>query len=142
MNKKHIFIGILIVIALHYIFYLLGTIKITARFQELEPFRHNISVYYKGFRLGKTTKIRPGKDYQSTLIDMRIKDKNLKLPANTEIVLRRKDKKDYIELVYPYANVFCKFFSLNWNHAVSLAMFLVAFGNTNCLFTQRVITTI
>lgn len=101
MNKKYIFVGIIIVILLHYMFYLLGTIKITAKFKELEPFRHNIDVYYKGFRLGKTTKIRPGEDYQTTLIDMRIKNKGVQLPANTEIVLRRKDKKDYIELVYP-----------------------------------------
>ncbi|MBQ4114972.1 hypothetical protein IJD34_06165 [bacterium] len=101
MNKKYIFIGLLIVVALHYVFYLLGTIKITARFKELEPFRHNIPVYYKGFRLGSTTKVHPGEDYRTTLIDMRIKSKNLQLPANTEIVIRRKDKKDYIELVYP-----------------------------------------
>ena len=101
MNKKYIFLGLIIVILLHYLFYLLGTIKITAKFKELEPFRHNISVYYKGFRLGKTTKVRLGDDYQTTLIDMRIKDKGVKLPANTEIILRRKDKKDYIELVYP-----------------------------------------
>ena len=101
MNKKYIFLGLIVVILLHYLFYLLGTIKITARFHELEPFRHNISVYYKGFRLGKTTKIRPGTDYQTTLIDMRIKNKGIQLPANTEIILRRKDKKDYIELVYP-----------------------------------------
>ena len=26
--------------------YLLGTIRITARFKELEPFKHNIPVYY------------------------------------------------------------------------------------------------
>lgn len=101
MNKKYIFIGLILVILLHYMFYLLGTIRITARFKELEPFRHNIPVYYKGFRLGKTTKIHPGEDYQTTLIDMRIKNKGVQLPANTEIVLRRKDKKDYIELVYP-----------------------------------------
>ena len=101
MNKKYIFIGLLIVVALHYVFYLLGTIKITARFKELEPFRRNIPVYYKGFRLGSTTKVHPGEDYRTTLIDMRIKSKNLQLPANTEIVIRRKDKKDYIELVYP-----------------------------------------
>ncbi|MBE7711250.1 MAG: hypothetical protein E7Z92_03820 [Cyanobacteria bacterium SIG31] len=101
MNKKYIFLGIITVILLHYLFYLLGTIKITARFKELEPFKHNISVYYKGFRLGKTTKVHPGDDYQTTLIDMRIKNKGIQLPANTEIVIRRKDKKDYIELVYP-----------------------------------------
>lgn len=101
MNKKYIFIGILFVILFHYLLYLLGTMKVTARFEELEPFKHNIPVYYKGFKLGSTTNIRPGKDYQSTLIDMRIKKKGIKLPANIEIVIKRKDKKDYIELIYP-----------------------------------------
>ena len=61
--------------------YLLGTIRITASFKELEPFKHNIPVYYKGFRLGKTTQIHPGEDYQTTLIDMRIKNKGVKLPT-------------------------------------------------------------
>lgn len=103
MNKKYIFLGILFVITLHYLFYLLGTIRITAQFEELEPFKHNLPVYYKGFRLGKTTKVYPSDNYIITNVDMRLKDKDLHLPANITAILRRKDKKEYIELVYPQA---------------------------------------
>lgn len=101
MNKKYIFFGIILVITLHYIFYLLGTIRITAQFEELEPFHSNLPVYYKGFRLGKTTKIYPSDNYIITNVDMRLKSKDLHLPANVTATLKRKDKKEYIELVYP-----------------------------------------
>lgn len=101
MNKKILFIFIVSVILLHYLLYLLGTIRITAQFEELEPFRHNLPVYYKGFRLGKTTKVYPSDNYLITNVDMRLKDKDLHLPANVSAILRRKDKKEYIELVYP-----------------------------------------
>ena len=88
---------------LFFIFYTIGTIKITIDFEDLEPFKYHLPVYYKGFRLGHTTKVRPDKDYKSTLVDTRIVLKNLTLPANTTAILKRKDKKDYIELVYPNA---------------------------------------
>lgn len=101
MNKKFLFIFIVSVILLHYLLYLLGTIRITAQFEELEPFRYNLPVYYKGFRLGKTTKVYPSDNYLITNVDMRLKDKDLHLPANVSAILRRKDKKEYIELVYP-----------------------------------------
>lgn len=101
MDKRRIFIGVVIVVALHYVFYLLGTIKVTAHFEELEPFPNNLPVYYKGFRMGRTVKIYPGENYRTTYIDMRLKNKNLHLPQNVTVILKRKDKKDYVELVYP-----------------------------------------
>jgi len=93
----------LTVLALFYLFYLIGTTKITVVFEELEPFNHNLPVYYKGFKLGHTTKVRPGPDFRTTHVDLRIVLKNLHLPANTSAILRRKDKHDYIELEYPDA---------------------------------------
>lgn len=103
MDKRRIFIGVVIVVALHYVFYLLGTIKVTARFEELEPFPNHLPVYYKGFKMGRTVKVYPGKNYMTTHIDMRLKNKNLHLPQNVTVILKRKDKKDYVELVYPDA---------------------------------------
>ena len=101
MDKRHIFIVLVVVVALYYIFYLLGTIKITAYFDELEPFPNHLPVYYKGFRLGRTVKVYPGPDYTTTHVDIRLKSKNLKLPENTSVILKHKDKKDYVELIYP-----------------------------------------
>lgn len=100
MREYYIYL-ILVIILLFYIFYIIGSTKITVDFENLEPFRHHLPVYYKGFKLGHTTKVRPDRDYQSTLVDLRIVLKNLKLPSNTTAILRRKDKKDYIELTYP-----------------------------------------
>ena len=84
-----------------YLFYILGSTKIIIHFEDLEPLKQHLPVYYNGFKLGHTTKIYPDKDYKSTMVDIRIILKHLKLPANTSAVLRRKDKKDYIELEYP-----------------------------------------
>ncbi len=103
MNKHLYFYITIATIILVSLFYIIGTIRITAEFSELEPFKHNIPVYYKGFKLGNTTKIKPGADYQTTLVDMRIKYKGIQLPINTSAIIRRKDKKDYIELIYPNA---------------------------------------
>lgn len=103
MIKKYIIIGLLIAIFLFYLLYIIGTTKITIHFNDLEPLKHHLPVYYNGFKLGHTTSVYPSKDFKSTMVDVRIKTKNLKLPANTTAMLRRKDKKDYIELNYPTA---------------------------------------
>lgn len=101
MKIKFLIYGIFLIIFLFYLFYILGTTKITIHFEDLEPLKHNLPVYYNGFKLGKTTSVYPDKDYKSTMVDIRITLKNLELPANTSAILRRKDKKDYIELEYP-----------------------------------------
>lgn len=98
------YIGILILIfLLFFLFYIIGSTKITVKFENLEPLKHTLPVYYKGFKLGHSTKVHPDKDYLSTLVDLRIILKNLTLPANTTAIIKRKDKKDYIELIYPDA---------------------------------------
>ncbi len=103
MNKKIYFYIFFAVIVLFYLFYIIGTTKITIHFEDLEPLKHNLPVYYNGFKLGRTINIYPGKDYSSTMVDARIVLKNLSLPANTSAILRHKDRKDYIELEYPNA---------------------------------------
>ena len=112
MYKKYFIIAILITIFLFYLFYIIGTTKITIHFKDLEPLKEHLPVYYNGFKLGHTTGIYPSKDYKSTMVDIRIVLKKLKLPANTTAVLRRKEKKDYIELKYPDAPYFMLGFSL------------------------------
>lgn len=101
MSKKHIIIGVFALFFLSYIFYILSTTKITIEFKDLEPLKHRISVYYNGFKLGKSIRVYPSENYTTTSVDIRIKLKNLKLPKNTYAILRRKDKVDYIELEYP-----------------------------------------
>ena len=103
MYKKYFIIAILVIIFLFYLFYILGTTKITIKFEDLEPLKQHLPVYYNGFKLGHTTSIYPSQDYKSMMVDIRVVLKRLKLPINTTAVLRRKEKKDYIELEYPDA---------------------------------------
>lgn len=101
MQNKHIWISIVSILSLLYLFHLISSTRIIIHFNDLEPLRERLSVYYNGFKIGRSIKIYPGKDYKSTLMDIRVDLRKLRLPANTTATLRRKDKKDYIELVYP-----------------------------------------
>ena len=78
---------------------------ITVKFTDLRPFHRHINVYYKGYKIGKTCKIKPSDDYQSTLVKVIIYPKNLKLPSNTTAILKKekhlRTKIDYLELVAP-----------------------------------------
>lgn len=103
MNKKYFLIILSVALALFYLFHLLTTMKLTVKFDKLEPFKHRIPVYYNGFKLGHTTKIYPDKDFKSTRVELIVQKKNLHLPLNTTATVKRKDKKDYIELEYPKA---------------------------------------
>lgn len=101
MKKSYYFYIFTLIFLLFFLFYIIGSTKITVKFKDLEPLKHTLPVYYKGFKLGHSTKVYPGLDYQSTMVDLRIVLKNLTLPANTTAILKRKEKKDYIELIYP-----------------------------------------
>ena len=103
MNKLLIiFIAVLISIAgIWYGIYRLNNLHVTAVFDELEPFPHNINVYYKGFRLGRSTRIYPSKDFTQTYVDMNLHMDNFSLPDNITAKVKTKNKRDYIELIYP-----------------------------------------
>ncbi len=103
MKKEYITYALIIIGLLFFLHYIWGQIRITVDFQELEPFRHSLPVYYKGFKLGHTVKVYPSPDFHTTRVDLKLRLKELELPANTTAMIRRKDKKDYIELVYPNA---------------------------------------
>lgn len=78
-------------------------IHITAVFQELEPFPHRLPVYYKGFKLGHSARVYPSKDFTNTHVDILLNAKHLALPDNITAKVKTRNKKDYIELIYPDA---------------------------------------
>lgn len=81
----------------------LFNMHITAVFEDLEPFPKNLNVYYKGFKLGRTVRVHPSKDFTKTHVEMILNAKDLSLPDNTTARMKTKNKKDYIELEYPTA---------------------------------------
>lgn len=86
-----------------FIIHNLYNMHITAVFNDLEPFPKNLNVYYKGFKLGRTVRVHPSKDFTDTHVEMILNAKNLSLPDNTTAKMKSKNKKDYIELEYPDA---------------------------------------
>ena len=100
MKQKYLLLGLFIAFVTLMV-YKAGQTKVIIEFSDLEPFKHNVIVYYKGFELGHTGRVHPGPDYTTTRVTALLRLKGLKLPANTTAVVRRKDKKDYIDLEYP-----------------------------------------
>ena len=106
MMKKNLILilGIILGIAgFAFIVHNLFNIHITAVFEDLEPFPKNLNVYYKGFKLGRTVRVHPSKDFTNTHVEIILNAKNLSLPDNITAKMKSKNKKDYIELEYPSA---------------------------------------
>ena len=93
-----VFIGLII-----FLIHSFDNVYVTAVFDELEPFPNNLNVYYKGFRLGRTTRVYPSKDFTTTRVDMVLNARNLSLPANVSAKVKTKNKRDYVEIIYPDA---------------------------------------
>ena len=72
---------------------------------DARPVRNKIPVYYKGYRIGKVEKIKPGDDFKSTMVTIVLYPKNLRLPSNTTALLTREKRErreiDFINLIYP-----------------------------------------
>ncbi len=102
MRNILIVLGVLLLILIGISFhYKTHFIKVKAEFKELEPFPKNLSVYYKGFKLGHSTKVYPSKDFTKTYVDLVLNINELALPDNSAIKIKTKNKNDYIELLYP-----------------------------------------
>lgn len=81
----------------------LSHMRITAIFNELEPFS-NIYVYYKGFKIGKTINVRPSKDFLTTEVTIALNSWNYNLPNNIKVKVQKAQKDsdiDYIDIIYP-----------------------------------------
>ncbi len=107
--KKLFYIFALIILAgLGFYIYKLTTYTyVTAKFKELRPIHEKLPVYYKGLVVGKAREQRHSDDFNHTLIRLVLYPKNLLLPENTTVMLKKEkhhDKeRDFLELVYPKA---------------------------------------
>jgi len=78
---------------------------ITAEFDELRPIKGFMPVYYKGIIVGRAKEAKHSNDFKHSLIRLVLYPKNLLLPTNTTVQLKKEKKKhkeiDFLELIYP-----------------------------------------
>ncbi len=79
----------------------LAFLNLVVKFDDLEPFEKQMNVYYKGFKIGKTTKIYPDKDYQNTYLRLKIHPHDIKLPNNITARIKKSTLNNYISIEYP-----------------------------------------
>ncbi len=74
---------------------------IRAEFQHLDPFPAKMPVYYKGYKLGTTSKNEISKDFTKTILYIRLKQRGLHLPRNITAEIKKQSGSYYVELVFP-----------------------------------------
>ncbi len=97
---------ILLILSGSLYFYKVSNYKfVTVRFSDLRPFHNSLPVYYKGIIVGRAIDKGHSSDYTNTIVKIVLYPKNLKLPLNTSVVLKkekfRHHEKDFLELIYP-----------------------------------------
>lgn len=104
MKKLHIIILILIIfLSLFLLYNRLTYMDVIVKFDDLEPFDRQMPVYFKGFKIGKTTKIYPDKDYQNTYLKLKLKSSKINFPSNVSVNIKKKKIGGYVNIIYPDA---------------------------------------
>lgn len=111
MNKiiTHILSSIFIILIIAATFFLIklvildaGQTHIKAEFTELAPFNTRMPVYFKGFKIGKVTKIVPKDDFKSTLMHVTLFPDDIKFPQNITLQIKTYKKNlAYAEIQLP-----------------------------------------
>lgn len=101
-------IGKIVLIILGLIF--LGTISaiyfnhtyIKAEFKKMDPMPSRMGVYYKGYKLGSTSKVKISKDFKTTYLYITLNQGGLQLPKNISVEIKNYDEDTkYVDIIYP-----------------------------------------
>ena len=75
---------------------------ITATFDEAEPFPKNMNVFYRGFLIGKVTRVEPNSSYTKTNVRITLFPKDIKIPVNATVKIKTyRDSYVYIDIIAP-----------------------------------------
>lgn len=105
MNNLKIILGLLLVIgAISFLFDYLNHTYIKAEFNKMDPLPSKMGVYYKGYKLGSTTKLKISKDFKTTYLYIKLNQRGLQLPKNISAKIKNYDKDiKYVDIIYPSA---------------------------------------
>ncbi len=103
--KSLITVAMLCAIVGAYVIYRTNT-YVTAEFTNLRPFHSYAPIYYNGYKIGRVVKVKPNKNYTSTIVTMELHPRDMKFPINISANLKKErnrwgKKFDYIDIVYP-----------------------------------------
>lgn len=92
-----IFILVLIMIANY-----LNHTYIKAEFNKMDPIPSKMGVYYKGYKLGSTSRLRISKDFKKTYLYITLNQRGLHLPKNIRVKIKKYDNETkYVDIIYP-----------------------------------------
>lgn len=75
---------------------------IKAEFKKMDPMPPRMGVYYKGYKLGTTTKLKISKDFKTTFLYITLNQRGLHLPKNITARIKNYDEDTkYVDLIYP-----------------------------------------
>lgn len=95
---------LLITFLLFSIYMYLNHTYIKAEFKSMDPMPPKMGVYYKGYKLGSSTKVRIAKDFKTTYLYIRLNQRGLELPKNISVKIKNYDEDTkYVDIIYPNA---------------------------------------
>lgn len=92
-----IFIGLIVIDYFNHTY-------IKAEFSRTDPMPPKMGVYYKGYRLGSTHKLKISKDFKTTYLYIKLNQRGLHLPKNIKVKVKNYDEDvKYVDIIYPAA---------------------------------------
>ena len=80
---------------------------IKAEFNDMDPMPTKMGVYYKGYKIGTSSKVKISKDFKTTYLYITLNQRGLHLPKNITVSIKQYDKDDnkskYVDINYPSA---------------------------------------
>ena len=75
---------------------------IKAEFNKMDPIPSKMGVYYKGYKLGSTSRLRISKDFKRTYLYITLNQRGLHLPKNISVQIKKYDNETkYVDIIYP-----------------------------------------
>ncbi len=95
-------IFLIVIWGLFFIFEQLNHTYIKAEFKHIDPLPSKMDVFYKGYKLGSTSKLKISNDFKTTYLYITLNQRGLHLPRNISVEIKDYDKETkYVDIIYP-----------------------------------------
>ncbi len=97
------FLLLVFIVSIAIIIYMyLNHTYIKAEFKDMDPMPSKMGVYFNGYRIGNSTKLRISKDFKTTYLYIRLNQRGLHLPKNISVKIKNYDEDTkYVDIIYP-----------------------------------------